>query len=68
MRELTIADFTHHASDPECPACVGDYPETCGCGGLIHATTGTDEDDDGNPVLATECDECGRSEDELTDD
>jgi hypothetical protein len=40
---------------------------TCRCGGLVHAATTGDEDADGNLVLATGCDVCGRSEDQLDD-
>lgn len=67
MRLLTIADVTHHVSDPECPSCYEEYPEPCRCGGLIHATAGGADDQDANPLLTTECDQCGRSEDELAE-
>jgi hypothetical protein len=67
MTLFTIAEVAHHVADPECPACYEDYPEPCRCGGLVHATAGEDEDADGNPVLTTECDQCGRSEEELAE-
>jgi hypothetical protein len=55
----------HHVGDAECPVCWEEYPEPCRCGGLIHAAGGTEEDEDGNVLLTTRCDVCGRSEDEL---
>jgi hypothetical protein len=55
----------HHAGAAECPACWEEYPEPCRCGGLIHAAGGEEEDEDGNVLLTTQCDQCGRSEDEL---
>ena len=67
MPRLTIAEVTHHTADPECPSCYAEYPEPCRCGGLVHATAGEEQDPDGNPVLTTECDQCGRSEDELAE-
>ena len=30
-------ETTNIAGDPQCPECWEDYPETCSCGGLIHA-------------------------------
>ena len=42
-------------------------PEPCRCGGLVHAAATGDEDADGNLVLVTGCDVCGRSEDQLDD-
>jgi hypothetical protein len=66
MTELfTLGADDHHAvADPGCPACPESYPEPCPCGGLMHAATG-DADVEGNPVLLTACDVCGRSEDQL---
>ena len=58
----------HHADDPQCPECWEEYPEPCRCGGLIHAAEGEeegDQDDEGDVVLLTRCDGCGRSEEEL---
>ena len=57
----------HWVGDLTCPACAEDYPETCRCGGLVHAAATGDEDADGNLVLVTGCDVCGRSEDQLDD-
>lgn len=66
MTLITVGEQTgHHAGDPECAACWEEYPEPCRCGGLIHAAGGEDEDEDGNVLLVTECDQCGRSEDQL---
>jgi len=42
-----------------------EYPEPCRCGGLMHAAGGAEKDTDGNVLLTTRCDRCGRSEDEL---
>lgn len=55
----------HRVGDHACPSCEEDYPEPCSCGGLVHAAATRDQDPDGNPVLATACDVCRRSEDEL---
>jgi hypothetical protein len=55
----------HHRGDVQCPACSEEYPEPCRCGGLIHATEGETENEEGNVVLTTGCDRCGRSEDQL---
>jgi hypothetical protein len=60
-------ELNHRPGDPRCPACVPDFPEPCRCGGLMHASLGNDEDLDGDPLLATRCDQCGRSEDDLAE-
>ena len=60
-------EVNHRVGDPGCPACEESYPEPCPCGGLMHATATSDEDADGNAVLATGCDTCGRTEDEVGD-
>jgi hypothetical protein len=57
----------HHAEDPTCPMCWEEYPERCSCGGLLHAAGGEEEDSDGNVLLTTRCDRCGRSEDQLAE-
>jgi hypothetical protein len=67
MPLLTIAEVVHHVADPTCPGCYEEYPEPCRCGGLVHASATEDQDEDGNPVLITQCDQCGRSEDELAE-
>jgi hypothetical protein len=59
------ADDNHRVGDRACPSCEENYPEGCACGGLIHAAATNDEDADGNRVLATACDVCGRSDEEL---
>ncbi len=56
---------THHVGDQQCPACAEEYPEPCACGGLIHAEPGLLEDPDGNAELATRCDQCRRTADDL---
>jgi hypothetical protein len=65
MEVFTVGEEIHHRGDPGCAECWEGYPEPCPCGGLIHAAATSDEDTDGNVVLATVCDQCGRSEDEL---
>ena len=66
MKMFTVGEtINHHAGDHACPACAEDYPEPCRCGGLMHAVPSGDEDPDGNPVMVTACDACGRSEDDL---
>ncbi len=56
-------EIDHRGDDLECPECYEEYPEPCPCGGLIHAAAG-EIDAEGNPTLLTQCDRCGRSEDE----
>ncbi|MBI1848419.1 MAG: hypothetical protein HYR86_15790 [Candidatus Rokubacteria bacterium] len=58
-------DVTHRIEDPECPECCEEYPEPCRCGGLMHASEGTEEDPEGNRAIVTCCDRCARSEDQL---
>ena len=66
MALFTVGEETnHHAGDPGCPECWEEYPAPCKCGGLIHAAGGVEEDEDGNVLLTTKCDHCGRSEEEL---
>jgi hypothetical protein len=54
----------HHAGDTACPQCWETYPVSCLCGGLIHAAGSAEADPDGNPLLLTRCDRCGRSEED----
>lgn len=67
---FTIGDqAAHKVGDPGCRVCSEDYPESCPCGGLIHATAPEDTDDEaGEVALLTQCDQCGRSEDQLTEE
>lgn len=58
-----IDDEIHGVGDAECPACPPEYPEPCACGGLMHA--GGEAEIDGEMVLATQCDRCGCSLDDL---
>jgi hypothetical protein len=58
-------EINHHVGDAACPACLETSPESCPCGDLIHAAGSEDMDLDGNRVLTTRCDRCGRSEDDL---
>lgn len=65
MALFTIAqEIDHHIADRRCPACWGEYPERCKCGGLMHAAM-DGEDADGQPLCVTKCDRCGRSEEDL---
>lgn len=64
MKVFAIGDeINHHVGDAQCPECWEEYPEPCPCGGLMHAAATGEEDLDGNAVLITMCDQCGRSED-----
>lgn len=67
VRLFEVGEETrHHAGDPQCAECWEEYPATCTCGGLIHATGESDEDrDDGNVSVTTKCDRCGRSEEQI---
>ena len=56
---------SHDVANLRCPGCVEGYPEPCRCGGLMHAGSGGDPDADGNMVVITRCDRCGRDEDDL---
>jgi hypothetical protein len=58
----------HHVGDAQCPECLEEYPESCACGGLIHAENGGSDDEDGNPGLRTRCDQCRRSQEDLEED
>jgi hypothetical protein len=58
-------ESNHHIGNVQCPECWEEYPEPCRCGGLMHAAGGAEEDTDGNVLLTTRCDRCGRSENEL---
>lgn len=60
-------DLTHRKGDRRCPACAPELPEPCRCGGLVHASAGADEDPDGNPLVSTRCDQCGRSDEDLAE-
>jgi hypothetical protein len=66
MKLFVVGEETnHHVGDLQCPVCWESYPERCACGGLIHAAGGEEEDADGNVLLVTLCDQCGRSQDQL---
>lgn len=65
MAAMTVGESAgHRVGDQGCPACAETYPEPCRCGGLVHAAATSEQDADGNALLATVCDVCGRSEDE----
>jgi hypothetical protein len=66
MKLFEVGDVVNHrAGDPGCPECADEYPETCRCGGLMHASDSAEEGPDGNVLIVTLCDQCGRSEDQL---
>jgi hypothetical protein len=66
MTLFTVGDVVNHrVGDRHCPECAEEYPEACRCGGLVHAADAGEPDVEGNPVLVTLCDTCGRSEDQL---
>jgi hypothetical protein len=66
MALFTIGEEVNHRDgDLQCPESCEEYPEPCRCGGLMHAAAGAEEDADGNVLLVTSCDQCGRSEDQL---
>jgi hypothetical protein len=60
-------DLIHRRGDAECPGCAAEFPEPCRCGGLVHAAAGEQEDADGNFLLSTRCDRCGRSDEDLAE-
>jgi hypothetical protein len=53
-------EVQHEVGNPHCPECCEEFPVPCRCGGLIHAVEG-EPDIEGDVVLVTECDQCGRS-------
>jgi hypothetical protein len=66
MALFTVGEAVNHeVGDQQCAECSEEYPEPCRCGGLMHAAAGAEEDPDGNALLVTSCDRCGRSEDQL---
>lgn len=66
MTLFTVGEVvSHRVGDAQCPECSEDYPEPCPCGGLMHASDIGEADPDGNLLLVTLCDQCGRSEDQL---
>jgi len=60
-------DSNHRVGEAQCPACGEDFPEPCGCGGLVHATVLARGEPDDNPVITTRCDQCGRSDEDLAE-
>ena len=58
----------HHVGDAQCPECYEEYPETCVCGGLIHAESRGPEDEDRSVWLRTRCDQCRRSQEDVEED
>lgn len=61
-------EVTHHVGDAQCPECLEEYPETCPCGGLIHAEGRGPDDADGTVWLRTRCDLCRRSQEDVEED
>jgi hypothetical protein len=60
-------DVNHRPGDANCQACAEDFPEPCPCGGFVHATAIELEEPEGEPVLTTRCDQCGRSDEDLAE-
>lgn len=58
---MLIDGNEHIVGDKGCSECWQDYPKTCDCGGLIHASFG-DENADGDYYLNYKCDKCGSTE------
>jgi len=68
MEEFVVGEIVNHqVGDAHCPACAEDFPEPCGCGGLVHASVLEVEDPDDNPLITTRCDQCGRSDEDLAE-
>jgi hypothetical protein len=66
MMLITVGEVAnHHSGDRQCGECLEDYPEPCPCGGLMHASDSAEQDADGNLLVVTLCDRCGRTEDQL---
>ena len=66
MALFSVGEAVNHlVGNGQCPECAEEYPEPCPCGGLMHAAESSQVDDEGNVELATRCDRCGRSEDQL---
>ena len=66
MKLFEVGEVVNHrVGDTHCPECSEDYPETCRCGGLMHASDTAEADPDGNVLVVTLCDQCGRTEDQL---
>jgi hypothetical protein len=66
MKLFEVGEVVNHrVGDAHCPECSEDYPETCRCGGLMHASDTADEDAAGTILIVTLCDQCGRTEDQL---
>ena len=63
-KTFMFGDETHAVGDVDCPACPEHYPESCPCGGLMHAA-GDTAAEESETVLATQCDRCGRSVDDV---
>ena len=61
-------EINHRLGDPQCPECWEEFPEPCPCGGMVHAAGGEAEDEDGNVLLTTKCDGCGRSREEIEEE
>lgn len=68
MALFKVGEVVNHGIDDHgCPECADDYPEPCRCGGLMHATESAEVDVEGNVMLVTCCDRCGRSDEQLDD-
>jgi hypothetical protein len=68
MEKFSIGDdVSHRVGDAQCSACATEFPEPCRCGGLVHASLGEEEDLEGNALMSTRCDQCGRTDEDLAE-
>jgi hypothetical protein len=63
-----LEEAVHHVGDASCPECQEDYPETCRCGGLMHAESAGAEDQGASEWIRTRCDQCGRAKEDAEED
>jgi hypothetical protein len=65
---VIVGPEAHQQGRVDCPACVEQYPTRCPCQGFMHAESVGDEGPDGDVAVATRCDMCGRSQDEVAEE
>jgi hypothetical protein len=67
MGDFTLAERVHRRGDARCPGCLATFPERCRCGGFVHATGLPEAAEPAAPPV-TQCDQCGRSSGDLTEE